>query len=125
MKEKLEELKNTIETYLTINPNNKEKEGIQTNTIEEVTIREEELSITKINTKESSEYYILDKRVIPTFLVIDNLDWKESYFQITIEDEVQIIKIGEVRNSKTFINYFEELNNWMTNQIEGEKRQVK
>ena len=125
MKEKLEELKNTIETYLTINPNNKEKEEIQTNTIEEVTIREEELSITKINTKESSEYYILDKRVIPTFLVIDNLDWKESYFQITIEDEVQIIKIGEVRNSKTFINYFEELNNWMTNQIEGEKRQVK
>lgn len=122
MKEKLEELKNRIEIHLNNSPNKEER---NTNTLEEVTIREEELSITKINTKESSEYYILDKRVIPTFLVIDNLDWKESYIQMTIEDEVQKIKIGEVRKSKTFLNYFEELNNWFINQIEGDKKQVK
>lgn len=122
MEEKIEQLKSTIETYLTNNPN---KEEIQTSTLEEITIREEELTITKINTKESSEYYILDKRVIPMFLLIDNRDWKESYIQMTLEDEVQNIKIEEVKDSKTFINYFDELKNWMINQIEGVKKQVK
>ncbi|MBR2828103.1 MAG: hypothetical protein IKE70_02600 [Bacilli bacterium] len=125
MKEKLIELRNTIERYIEQSDESIIKTEYKKDNLEEVTVREKEISITKIDTKESSEYYILDKRIVPTFVTIDNLDYKNSNIQITIADEVQKIRIGDVSTSKTLFHYFDELNNWLIENLKESKKQVK
>ena len=92
---------------------------------QETTLRGKEISITKVETNNSLDYLILDKRFYPTLIKINGLEPIKSQIEMTICDEVQITILEEAKNSRTILDYIEDLNKYIISLKNDEVEQVR
>lgn len=91
---------------------------------EQITVRKDDLCITKIMDKERIDYYVLDNRYYKTLLLLDGNEPLNSSIKITISDEQREIKLRDYVDSEPIKIYMQGLVD-DTDYIISKKKQLK